>query len=192
MSSGGVEAAGVGETKRRPPRWWLIASGVIVAVTVVCCLAVVWLMLSHGDLGLLLLTAFALACTGLVWAVWSLVGLIAYRAGWVSLAAPAVVVFTAGLVWSGIPKDLGWWLSESALERAAIACSPADGDRRIGVYEVSTIRAEDNGCLLTVPGYGLIGPAGFAYMPHGEPPAPQHEYDERYRHQEGPWYSFST
>ncbi|WP_278264279.1 hypothetical protein [Nocardia sp. AG03] len=57
---------------------------------------------------------------------------------------------------------------------------------------MSAVRAKDNGCLLTVPGMGIGGPAGFAYLPHGEPPASSGEYDERYRHLDGPWYKFST
>ncbi|WP_446222917.1 hypothetical protein ACTWPB_24680 [Nocardia sp. IBHARD005] len=169
-----------------------MASSVIVGAVVLCCLGLLWTVLSKADLGLTLVLLASLAFTGLVWAVWSISGLIVYRVGWISLVAPVVVVITVGITWSGLPNRLGWWLSESALTGAALTCDPADGHRRIGVYSVGRISTRDNGCLLTVSGMGLISPAGFAYMPAGEPPAARGEYDEQYTHLEGAWYRFST
>ncbi|MFD3596051.1 hypothetical protein ACFWU5_25280 [Nocardia sp. NPDC058640] len=193
MSYGGVAPVPtVSAGERRAPSWWPVGSSVIIGVVVLCCLGWVWAAVTHADFEMLLILPLFLVLTGLVWAVWSISGLLMYRVGWISLVVPLVVVFTVGLLSSGLPERLGWRLSESGLEQAARACDPADGNRRIGMYSISTIKARDNGCLLTVPGMGVIMPAGYAYMPAGEPPAASGEYDESYTHLEGPWYRFTN
>ncbi|WP_194824609.1 hypothetical protein [Nocardia sp. XZ_19_231] len=193
MSYGGAAPVPVVEpADRGTPSWWPLASSVIIGVVVLCCLGLLWTGISKADLDLTLGLLLSLAFTGLLWAVWSMTGLVVYRVGWISLVAPGVVVVTMGISWSGLPDRLGWWLSESAMTQAAQTCDPADGDRRIGVYSVGRVSTRDNGCLLTVSGMGLVSPAGFAYMPAGEPPAARGEYDEQYTHLDGSWYRFST
>ncbi|MFB7874979.1 hypothetical protein ACFC06_06960 [Nocardia sp. NPDC056064] len=187
MSGGGLFPDAVDEDTQRRPTWWTVVSWVIVALVAVCCLAFLWAVLSRGDW---LDRGLVLALLGLVWAVWTVAGWVADRAGRVSLLAPLLAVLTLGAAWSGLPQRLGWMLSESAFEQAARTCAADDGDRRIGVIEVSTISAADDGCLLWVPHMGLIGPAGFAYMPNGEPPVRTGEYEAKYTHHEGPWYRF--
>ncbi|GAD84161.1 hypothetical protein FEK33_21795 [Nocardia asteroides NBRC 15531] len=188
MSTGGTVAEA--RVDRVPPRWWTMTARWIVGVATLCCLGLLWSSMAREDLAVPLLLTLALAVTGVVWLVWALLGAFVHRSGWISLAAPGVVLVTAALLWSEAPRALGWWLSESAMERAALACDSAD-EGRIGVYPVTNLRRADNGCLLTVPGMDLLGPAGYAYLPQGAPPA-QGDYDEEYEHVEGHWYTFTV
>ncbi|MFD4432223.1 hypothetical protein [Nocardia sp. NPDC058497] len=190
MSAGGVVPVTAG-VDPRPQDWWTMVARGLAYATGVCCLGLLWSVAAREDLAVPLMLLFALAVTGLLWVAWSIIGLLEYRAGWISVVAPGLVLVSGALLFSGVPLQLGWWVSESAMERAAIACDSASADRRIGIYAVKYISKQDNGCLLSVPGMGLVGPGGYAYMPYGEPPAADGGYDEEYVHVNGPWYTYT-
>ncbi|WP_067716872.1 hypothetical protein [Nocardia yamanashiensis] len=166
-------------------RGWANATRVIALATAILCLTLLWLEMSGESTGSTLLTRFLLGLTALAWFGTAAAGLLRYRAWALSLLAPLVVVATFVVARSGAPAELGWTLSKSALEQAAITCAPTTGTR-IGVFHVSTIANREGGCLLYTTG-GFMTYSGFAYFPDAAPAPGGDLYYEPF---EGPWYHF--
>lgn len=167
-------------------RGWAQATRAIALTTTILCLTLLWVEMSGESAGSILLTRCMLGLAGLAWLVTAAIGVFRYGTWALSLLAPLVVALTAAAAWSGAPARLGWQVSEAALERAAIACTPTTGTR-IGVYRVSTITNREGGCLIYTNG-GFMTSAGFAYFPDGAPP--EADGDITYEPFQGPWFRF--
>lgn len=105
--------------------------------------------------------------------------------GW--LAAPAVVVATALLVWQDAPLRTGFAMSRGGFDRA-LASAPAAGERdvrvrRVGLYEAWVSR-DASGTWFHVGGW-LFSDSGFAHL-DGDPPAGL----TRFTPLGGGWYAF--
>jgi hypothetical protein len=122
----------------------------------------------------------------------------AIRRRW--LTAPAIVAVTILLCWVQVPLYIGFWLSESAMNRTArqvmsLPKTPAYGPAGwIGLYPVYAPRRTEGGMVFFIrevshlnlhacPGCGRS--CGFAYSQDGPPPP---EQGLEYVHFSGPWW----
>lgn len=179
-------------TGGQAPRWWRITGRTLIAAAALWSLTLLWVdVTKYGLVGYVLLF-YALIALATTWLIWLLIGRLRYHTWHLFFVAPLLAAAASALVATGLSADAGWWLSRSALERAATDCAPTTTDHRLGVYTVTTVEQSDGGCLFTIPGMGFLDAAGFAYMPAGNPPAGRGDGDEFYTHLDGPWYTFTV
>jgi hypothetical protein len=115
---------------------------------------------------------------------------------WIA-AVPLVVLTSLTLVSFGAPLQSRWQLSESAFSTAVdeirSGTDISADDRRIGGYDVRSVRAHEDNVYFVVRDSGFLGDDGIAYLPHGTPPIPDPIGEGvRVWHLRGPWYSFSA
>lgn len=164
------------------------------AMVAACCLWVLWEYASRGDqLSALLLGGWAMVITGGIWVAVAVAGMNAYGAWRLSVVAPLLFVLSVTLLYTGAPQRVGWLLSRPALDRAAATCTEVNGTQRVGLYRIDHVRATDRGCTFSLAESGF-GIDGFAYIPSGapEPLPPNASAGDRYRHVDGPWYSYAS
>ncbi|WP_431971630.1 hypothetical protein [Nocardia sp. bgisy134] len=181
MRIGGVD------WRRGAPRWWIAWVLGTAGLSGLCCLGLIFQNAVEGYEDLTLILLLALFSAGVSWLICGLVGLIAYGNGRLSLVAPLLVVCAVGLVWTGLPEDLGWRLSKGSLERAAADCVVSDADARYGVYTITKVEQYRGGCLFETR--GLLSLSGYAYMPNGAPES-QGEYEYKFRPYDGVWFRY--
>ena len=181
---------------RRPTAHWWIVTTIVLAVAVeFCCAAVVWSVASDGAFENLLLVAGSLLGLAVLWAICTLYGSIRYRTHLLSAVAPALVIATAVVVYSGAAERVGWQVSKGSLEAAAAECAARSEPQRIGVYTIERMErtgtetgGEGTECRFYTGG-GFLDPVGFAYLPVGPPPE-RPAGETTYRHYDGSWYRF--
>ncbi|MGX1804502.1 hypothetical protein ACWIGI_02200 [Nocardia sp. NPDC055321] len=183
-----------GYTPPSHSRAWRLSMAAITAFIGAVCLWVLWEYASHGDrLVALLLGGWVLVVAGGIWLVAAVSGAVAHRAWILTAAAPVAVTVTLALLSSGAPTRIGWELSRPALERTAGACADTHAEQRFGMYRVDYVRVIAGGCAFSLADTSL-GVEGFAYIPHGDPPAPaaHARAGTSYTRIDGPWYTYES
>ncbi|MFI7466928.1 hypothetical protein [Nonomuraea sp. NPDC049646] len=154
-----------------------------------------------GSFTLLLAGLVLAVVTVVVWVARFAVGLLradgrpGLRRHWVRwTAAPLMGVTVTALVLTGVPSEVRFALSESALERfartvAADTRAVEHEDQWVGLYPLTVIQRMPGGARFLVSDTGLFDQYGFAWSPGGEPPEESHT---GYTHLEGPWYVWES
>ncbi|MFD3507919.1 hypothetical protein [Nocardia sp. NPDC058666] len=170
------------------PRVWQLAMR---ATTVVACLGIAVLLfelVTDYDLLALLVAGALLFVAGVAWMVLAPIGCAKFRQYRAVAIAPIVVAVGAGLVFSGLPDRLAWWLSEGSLTQAAQDCSDSGGDW-FGVMYVDYVHRSDGGCGFSR--YATNG--GVAYFAPGTTPpdGPPQPYRYVYEPFAPNWYRYT-
>ncbi|MEU1388825.1 MULTISPECIES: hypothetical protein [unclassified Nonomuraea] len=165
------------------------------------------LMLDHtsmpggGSFTLLLAGLLLAVGTVVVWVARFAVGLLrsdgrpGLRRHWARwAAAPLMGVTVIALVFTGVPFEVRFALSESRLEQfartvAADTKAVEHEDQWVGLYPLTSIGRVPGGARFLVSDTGLFDRYGFAWSPGGEPPEESHT---GYTHLEGPWYVWES
>jgi hypothetical protein len=150
-----------------------------------------------GDLGMSLLGVLALFVAGVTWLLRGIAYVDARRRGrahgdprWF-VVGPAAAALTVVVAAVGLPLQARWALSRGAFEDA-LREAPGEADGRIGLYDVSAVRAHGDATVFEVAGTGAVFESGgFAHVPD---PAARPELAERtdYHHLGGDWYWFTA
>lgn len=175
-----------------PATWWSWLTGGITVLAAAACGVVLWTFVPPTVFfPIFVLAAWVLFGLGIAWLVVALIGWFRFRAVRGSLAAPAVVVLTVGLVVFSVPSRVAFAVSENALTDLAATCEASFENRSVMVYRVQRTEPIGDGCLVYVEG-GLIDSVGFAYLPGQDPylGTPRRDGDIGYRPLHGDWYSF--
>lgn len=111
------------------------------------------------------------------------------------LFVPALFGLMLLLLYSGIPLRLTFWMSESAMDRAAqqIMNTPAKSvvvPKWIGTFPVEKVELFPGGMRFVVRGTRFINGGGFAYIPHGQPLSPEAYNNNQYQRYSDNWYTY--
>jgi hypothetical protein len=151
-----------------------------------------------GDFGIAVLGVLALMVAGVTWLLRGIAYVDARRRGraqgdprWF-LVGPAVAALTAVVAAVELPLQARWALSRNAFEDA-LQETPVEADGRIGLYDVSSVRAHGDATVFHVAASGfMFESGGFAHIP--DPAAERPDLAERtdYHHLSGDWYWFTS
>ncbi|MER6512395.1 hypothetical protein ABT158_36685 [Nonomuraea sp. NPDC001636] len=154
-----------------------------------------------GSLTLLLAGLALLVGTVVVWVARFAVGLLrsdgrpGLRRHWARwTAAPVMGVIMTALVFTRVPFEARFALSESELEQfartvAADTTTVRREDQWVGLYPLTSIERLPGGARFLVSDTGFLDRYGFAWSPGGTPPEESHT---AYTHLEGPWYVWES
>jgi hypothetical protein len=149
-----------------------------------------------GDFGLALLGVLALLVAGVAWLLRGIAYVDARRRGraqgdprWF-LVGPAAAALTVVVAAVELPLQARWALSREAFEDA-LQETPVEADGRIGLYDVSSVRAHGDATVFRVADAGFFESGGFAHIPD---PGDRPDLAERtdYHHLSGDWYWFTS
>lgn len=168
------------------PAGWTQHAVAVALGTVAVCLYALWNATSQGSPEGGLTALLLLLILFFWWLVVTAIGLLRYRTWRLSVLAPLTVASCIALLDTGIPENLGWSLSRSALERSAVTCE-RPRDTTIGVYRIHHMTKRDGGCLFYLRAEKTHTP-GLAFFSDRTPPAKSGRFFYT-PHRDG-WYTF--
>lgn len=183
----------VGRFLRRPPGL-LVAAGTLVAAAGIC-----WSNSSFG-------TAFGTGLLGLAvgavvlvcWLIRTLASAVTARRFFLrTLLVPLIFGLTLVAVQVDAPTRLRFAQARPGFQDAVRAIEggtdPAQFERRIGTYRVSTVWRSDSNVYFTLEG-GFLGSSGLVFLPDGppDPPTTSGQSHTSYSPVRPPWYQFSS